>query len=424
MSGKVTFSIHTLGCKVNQYEGERIAAELVKLGWERTGFSSRADVYIVNSCTVTAVANHKSRQLIRRALRSNPDATVAVIGCYADSDRDEIAAIEGVNLILGNEDKDKLPHLLAEKAGAIEPGETGKDVAARATHTRSLIKIQDGCNQFCSYCIVPHVRGDLWSRSEAEIIDEVSKLVGDGTQEIVLTGIHLGLYGTGKKTDLGDLLARLVEIPGLGRIRLSSIELREITPQMIELISLSGKICNHLHIPLQSGSDNILSSMNRHYTAEEFIEHAGEFKRRIPNLAVTTDIIVGFPGETDRDFEDSLRLVEKVGFSKLHVFKFSPRKGTPAAGFDQQISGKVKDERSAILISAGERLSAQFAASYIGKELNVLIERSQGDYMSGVSDNYIRVMCEGPGSVVGKLVTVEITRQEDSILYGRILEEA
>ncbi|MBE0448449.1 MAG: tRNA (N(6)-L-threonylcarbamoyladenosine(37)-C(2))-methylthiotransferase MtaB [Actinobacteria bacterium] len=420
MGKKITFSIHTLGCKVNQYEGERIATELGKFGWKKVDFSARADIYVVNSCTVTAVASHKSRQLIRRALRNNPYATVAVTGCYADSDREEIAAIVGVSLILGNGEKDELPRLLAEKVGELRLNEMAEETPIRASHTRSLIKIQAGCNQFCSYCIVPYVRGGPWSRPEAKIIDDVNRLVDAGTQEVVLTGIHLGLYGMGQKTDLGNLLAKLIEIPGLGRIRLSSIELREITPQIIELASTSGKICNHLHIPLQSGSNKILSRMNRHYTADEFIRHTDEFKHQIANLAITTDIIVGFPGETDNDFEDSVRLAEKVGFSKLHVFKFSPRKGTPAADFDQQVSREVKDKRSAALISIGEKLSSQFAAGYIGKELTVLIERRQGGYVSGVSDNYIRVLCEGPDEVVGKLITVKIIGQEETILYGRI----
>ncbi|HZD59630.1 MAG TPA: tRNA (N(6)-L-threonylcarbamoyladenosine(37)-C(2))-methylthiotransferase MtaB [Anaerolineae bacterium] len=420
MSKEVTFSIHTLGCKVNQYEGERIAADLGTFGWKRADFSSRADVYIVNSCTVTAVANHKSRQLIRRALRNNPDATVVVTGCYADSAREEIASIEGVSLVLGNEDKDKLSHLLAERAGGPGMSAITKDAPAQTFHSRPLVKVQDGCNQFCSYCIVPHVRGDLWSRPEAEIVGEVRRLADAGTQEIVLTGIHLGLYGAGEKTDLGDLLAKLAEIPGLGRIRLSSIELREVTPKIVELISTSGKICNHLHIPLQSGSDGILSRMNRHYTAGEFIERTDELKHRVADIAITTDVIVGFPGETDEDFEDSVRLIERVGFSKLHVFKFSPRKGTPAADYDRQVPMEVKDKRSATLISIGEKLSSQFASSYIGKELGVLIERRQGEYLSGVSDNYIRVLCEGSDKNIGTLATVTITGQENAVLYGRI----
>ncbi|PIX52921.1 MAG: tRNA (N(6)-L-threonylcarbamoyladenosine(37)-C(2))-methylthiotransferase MtaB, partial [Candidatus Aquicultor secundus] len=263
-------------------------------------------------------------------------------------------------------------------------------------HTRSLVKVQDGCNNFCSYCIVPYARGDLWSRPEGEVISEVSRLVAGGTQEVVLTGIHLGLYGAGGSTDLGSLLTRLIDIRGLGRIRLSSIELNEVSPAIVELIVESGKICNHLHIPLQSGSNDVLARMNRHYTAEAFVERTAELKRRIPNLALTTDVIVGFPAETERDFESSARLIETVGFSKLHVFKFSPRKGTPAAGFSDQISNDVKDARSAALLGIGATLAEQFATNYVGKDLSVLVERRQGNYLSGISDNYIRVYFEGP----------------------------
>lgn len=417
----MNFSIHTLGCKVNQYESEQIIAELKKFGWEHVDFSGSADVYVINSCTVTAVANHKSRQLIRRALKKNPKGLVVVTGCYADSDRDEIAKIDGIGLILGNSDKKDLPRLLAEKFGVSTAADSENTKTARQLHTRSLVKIQDGCNQFCSYCIVPYVRGDLRSRSEEEVVDEVNRLVAGGAQEIVLTGIHLGLYGANTDYDLGSLLAKLIKIPRLGRIRLSSIELNEITPQIIELMATSAKICNHLHIPLQSGSDRILSRMNRHYTAEDFIERTGELRRKIDNLAITTDVIVGFPGETGQDFEDTVRLAERVAFSKLHVFKFSPRKGTPAASYDEQIPSIVKDKRSVELIDVGNELSAAFASNYIGNTLNVLIERVQGEYLSGVSDNYIRVYCEGPSELVGQLATVRIIKQEDTVLYGKVL---
>ncbi len=420
MGNNINFSIHTLGCKVNQYESERVAADLKKLGWGQIDFSSQADVYVINSCAVTAIATHKSRQLIRRVLKSNPDALVVATGCYADSDRDELAQIEGIGLIVGNEKKAELPRLVAEKLGVYGPNGANDNTLIMPLHTRPLVKVQDGCNQFCSYCIVPHVRGDLWSRPEAEIFDEVSQLVAGGAQEIVLTGIHLGLYGAGTRTNLGELLNRLVDIRGLGRIRLSSIELNEVTLRIVELMATSGKICNHLHIPLQSGSDRVLARMNRHYTAAEFIDRAGELKEKIDNLALTTDIIVGFPGETEDDFEGSVRLVEQVGFNKLHVFKFSPRSGTPASDFSEQVPNSIKNERSAKLIGISKRQSAEFAANYIGKNLNVLVERKQGDYLSGVSDNYIRVHMDGPQKKVGKLVTVNVVKQEEAVLYGSI----
>ncbi|MBS3909923.1 MAG: tRNA (N(6)-L-threonylcarbamoyladenosine(37)-C(2))-methylthiotransferase MtaB [Actinobacteria bacterium] len=420
---KIAFAIHTLGCKVNQYESERIAAELGAFGWEMVAFSSRADVYIINSCTVTAVAGHKSRQLIRRAARNNPGARVVVTGCYADSDRAVIEAIEGVSLVLGNDDKDRLPLLVARELGVVEPSTraTGESAPSPVPHTRALVKIQDGCDQYCSYCVVPHVRGELWSRPEAEIIDEVARLAREGAPEIVLTGIHLGLYGAGRDTGLAQLLAALVEIDGLGRIRLSSIELREVTPELVEPIATSPKLCKHLHIPLQHGSDAVLAAMNRQYSAEEFAERAYYLTSSIDDIALTTDVIVGFPGETDADFERTMDIVGSIGFSRLHVFKFSPRKGTAAAGLGGRIPKDVKEKRSAALIALGEDLAARFASRYIGKELIVSIERRQGAYLSGMSDNYIRVMCAGPDELMGKLARVRVERREDATLYGRVV---
>ena len=420
----IAFSIHTLGCKVNQYESERIAAALGAFSWERVPFASRADVYIINSCTVTAVAGHKSRQLIRRAVRNNPGARVVVTGCYADSDRAAVEAIEGVSLVLGNDDKDRLPQLIAEELGIdFDPivRVSGEPAPNTAPHTRALVKIQDGCDQFCSYCIVPHVRGDLWSRPEAEIIDEVARLAREGAPEIVLTGIHLGLYGAGHDTGLADLLATLVEIEGLGRIRLSSIELREVTPELVELIAASPKLCKHLHVPLQHGSNAVLAAMNRHYSAEEFAERARYLASAVGDIALTTDVIVGFPGETDADFKRTVDLVASIGFSRLHVFKFSPRKGTPAAGLGGQIPKDVKERRSAELIALGEDLAARFASRYIGKELIVSIERRQGEYLSGMSDNYIRVMCAGSDELIGKLARVRVDEREDAKLFGEVI---
>lgn len=421
----IAFSIHTLGCKVNQYESERIAAALAAFGWEMVPFSSLADVYIINSCTVTAVAGHKSRQLIRRAVRNNPAARVVVTGCYADSDRAVIEAIEGVSLVLGNEDKDRLPLLVVEELGidieTISHASTSEPASNTTLHTRALVKIQDGCDQFCSYCIVPHVRGELWSRPEAEIIDEVARLTREGTAEIVLTGIHLGLYGVGRDTGLAELLLKLVEIEGLGRIRLSSIELREVTPELVELITASPKLCKHLHIPLQHGSNAVLAAMNRRYSAEEFAERTQYLASAVDDIALTTDVIVGFPGETDADFERTMDLVASTGFSRLHVFKYSPRKGTPAAGLGGRIPKDVKEQRSAELIVLGEDLAARFASRYIGKELIVSIERRQGEYLSGMSDNYIRVMCAGSDELIGRLARVRVEKREDAMLFGEVI---
>jgi threonylcarbamoyladenosine tRNA methylthiotransferase MtaB len=423
MEKTMRFAIHTLGCKVNQYESEKITSNLIGMGWEFVDFAAQPDVFIINSCTVTSVASHKSRQLIRRAIKGNSGALVVVAGCYADADRAEIEKIAGVGLVVGNGQKDRIPRLITAHLGIALDGNGDKQSiqAGQHGHTRALVKVQDGCDNFCTYCIVPYVRGDLWSRPADDVVAEVRALADGGTQEIVLTGIHLGLYGAGIDTDLGGLLARLVEVPNLGRIRLSSIELNEVSPQIIELMATSGKMANHLHIPLQSGSDAILKRMNRHYTAEEFIARARELQEKIENVAISTDIIVGFPGETDADFAESLRVVKEVGFSKLHVFKYSLRKGTPAATYDDQIPGSAKDARSMALINAGHTFAADFAARYVGKRLSVLIERGVGDRLSGVSDNYVRVYAHGPREIIGTLADIEIIEQEDTALYGRLV---
>jgi threonylcarbamoyladenosine tRNA methylthiotransferase MtaB len=519
----IKFAIHTLGCKVNQYESEKIIAQLKKLGWVLAPFpSTEADAHIINTCTVTAVANHKSRQLIRRAVSASPDGIVAVTGCYAESDKADIKAIDGVDLVVGNNEKAALPVLIADRLGLAEsnrePSRTleqhGEQLAEQSNEmsaerssetaeeqsneqsdeqlekhsikqsgelsdndksaienhsdkmrTRALIKVQDGCVNFCTYCIVPYVRGELQFKPVEEVVEEARASVAVGAREIVLTGIHLGLYGrqsksvtarnaaqataeqptqsahtavaqatqsiqimaaqaahydSGQKTNLSALIKRLIEIPDIGRIRLSSIELNEVTPELVEIMSASSKLCNHLHIPLQSGSDNILKRMNRHYTTEYFVERINRLKQEIKDLAITTDIIVGFPGETESDFTQTIETVKAAGFSKLHVFKYSPRKGTPAAGFDGQIPNKVKDERSAGLIELGKQLSESYASQYLGKELEALIERDLGDCLSGISGNYIRVHCTGAGDSVGKIVKVAINKQDGEKLIGKV----
>jgi threonylcarbamoyladenosine tRNA methylthiotransferase MtaB len=456
--------------------------------------SAEADAHIINTCTVTAVANHKSRQLIRRAVSASPDGIVAVTGCYAESDKTEIEAIDGVDLVIGNNEKAILAELISSRLGfaaaenmplkcearqnallkdnaeEAEPQSIAQDSTSPEskvqitesaqkpnsdrTRTRALIKVQDGCVNFCTYCIVPYVRGELQYKPVEEVVEEASASINAGAREIVLTGIHLGLYGrqsrsitarntaqandaqpaqstqivaaqaahyeAGLKTNLSALINRLIEIPDVGRIRLSSIELNEVTPELVGIMSTSDKLCNHLHIPLQSGSDNILKRMNRHYTTEYFIEHINRLKQEIKDLAITTDVIVGFPGETESDFAQTMETVKAAGFSKLHVFKYSPRKGTPAAGFDGQIPSKVKDERSAGLIELGKRLSESYASQYLGKELEILIERDLGDCLSGISGNYIRVHCSGAGENIGRIVKVSIDKQDGEKLTGRV----
>ncbi|MCL5292211.1 MAG: tRNA (N(6)-L-threonylcarbamoyladenosine(37)-C(2))-methylthiotransferase MtaB [Actinobacteria bacterium] len=419
-----TFALRTLGCKVNQYEGDELASGLIAIGLERVAFDLPADVYVVNGCTVTGTANHKARQLIRRAGKLNPAALIVVTGCYADGAGEEIKRLlNGTGMIVGNALKAELAKMIADALG-VTPGlyrdEGGVDLTG---HARPLVKVQDGCDSFCAYCIVPYVRGCLSSKPFDDVLAEVSILADGGAEEVVLTGIHLGHYGADLKPRkrLDHLLTNLAVARG-PRIRLSSIEVREITPRIIELAARSGRLCRHFHIPLQSGSDPILKSMNRHYTGEEFLEMCGRIRKAIPGVAITTDVMVGFPGETEVDFEKTLDLIEKVSFSKVHAFRFSPRPGTPAAEMPGQLAAHVKEERLHRLMSLEQRLASGYASSFVGKELEVIAENQEPGAWVGMSDNYLRVRFNGPDGLAGKLVEVEAVESRGNTLYGRLKE--
>lgn len=434
---KKRVAVYTLGCKVNQYESASLAGLFQERGYQVVDFADEADVYIINTCTVTHLGDRKSRQLIRRAAKANPDAVVAVTGCYAQVSPGEIVVIPGVDLVVGTRDRAKLVDLVenavkghppVNAVSEYEDGDEFEEFSVQPVQgrVRAFLKIQEGCSNFCTYCIVPYARGPLRSRDPGRVIDAARKLVASGYKEIVLTGIHTGAYGRDLDNDvtLSGILISLLGIPGLQRLRLSSIEPHDITIELVEIMSGSEIFCRHLHVPLQSGSDEVLRMMGRRYTSWEYLRLVDVLKENIPGLGLTTDVMVGFPGESEEYFRSTLKLVQNIGFSGLHVFKYSPRRGTPAAGYGQQVEPALKDERSRKLIQLGRKLTAQFARSHLGQDLGVLVEQQVQDasgLFEGHTDNYIRVEFPGHEGLVGQIVSVKAEKVKGTIIEGRII---
>ena len=428
---KVAF--HTLGCKVNHYETEAIKEAFVSRGAEVVGEEEFADVYIINTCTVTNIADRKSRQFIRRAKRVNPDALVAVTGCYAQVAADEVAEMPEVDLIIGNGRKSEICGLVMQKMQEAERAaerhadvivlpreeltfyeDMGRIEAGSDGMTRAYIKIQDGCDRFCSYCLIPYARGPVRSRPAEDIVEEVRALVEAGHMEIVLTGINTALYGTepGAECSLSQLLTMLDELEapeGMDfRIRLSSLEPTVVDKDNVEEIIRHRRLCHHLHLSVQNGSDAVLKSMNRHYTRAEYLEIVRALREYDPDFGITTDIIVGFPGETEEDFRDTLDIVKEAFFGKTHVFRYSPRKGTAGARLKGAVPEEVKKERAGILEEAAEQVARDFRFSIIGKEQTVLIEEEEDGCMTGYTGNYIKtyIKADGNGPEPGRFCKV------------------
>ena len=427
MMGTVAF--HTLGCKVNHYETEAIWQLFKEAGYERKEYESKADVYVINTCTVTNTGDKKSRQVIRRAIRHNPDGVICVTGCYAQTSPAEIMAIPGVDIVVGTQDRHKLLGYIEEFRRERQPingvGNIMKarvfeelDVPAFTDRTRASLKIQEGCNNFCTFCIIPWARGLLRSRDPEEVINQAQQLVDAGYKEIVLTGIHTGGYGEDLKDyNFAKLLKELDErVNGLKRIRISSIEASQITDEVIEVLDQSDKIVRHLHIPLQSGSNTVLKRMRRKYTMEFFAERLTKLKKALPGLAVTSDVIVGFPGETDEEFLETYNFVKDHQFSELHVFPYSKRTGTPAARMEDQVDENVKNERVHRLIALSDQLAKEYASAYEGDVLEIIPEESfkeqegKHNLYVGYTDNYMKVVFEGTEDMIGRLVKVKITK--------------
>ncbi len=399
----------TLGCKVNQTESEAVAQLFREAKYQVVGANEKADVVVINTCTVTNTGDSKSRQVIRRMIREHPESVVVVMGCYAQTAPGDVLGIEGVDLVLGTQDRMKMLEWLEQVTTERKPQNAVHEIweaeefeelpqLSEEHRTRALLKIQEGCNQFCTYCIIPYARGPLRSRLPENALAEARRLVEAGYPEIVLTGIHTGYYGQDLRGELGEewnlahLVRELVKIPGLCRLRLSSIEPMEYTPALIESIVSSDKVCPHLHVPLQSGSDRILTRMNRPYTLHEYRDLLERLRQRIPNLAVTTDIIAGFPGETEDDHAATLEFVKACGFSGINVFPYSKRKGTPAANFPDQVSRQLKAQRVKDLLLAARVSQEEYVRYFIGKPVEVLIEwiDSQGCAL-GYTPHYIQV---------------------------------
>ncbi|MBO7365051.1 MAG: tRNA (N(6)-L-threonylcarbamoyladenosine(37)-C(2))-methylthiotransferase MtaB [Lachnospiraceae bacterium] len=419
----IAASIHTLGCKVNIYESEVMEGLLLEAGFRMVPFTEKADVYIINTYSVTNIADRKSRQMLHRARALNPDAVVVACGCYAEAEEEERLLSDGVDLVIGNEEKGRIVRILEDylkngarpakspvsKAEAFRPLRLG----ALHGHTRADVKVQDGCSQFCTYCIIPYVRGRIRSRDAEDTVREVEGLVRGGTREIVLTGIHLSSYGKdlGPGEDLLSLIRAVHEVPGLSRIRLGSLEPRLVTRDFAEALAALPKVCPHFHLSLQSGSAKTLKRMNRRYTPEEYAESIRGLRAVYGAPGLTTDVIVGFPGETEADFEESMAFVREMAFSDLHVFRYSRRKGTAADRMPDQLTEAVKAERSRKLIALGEEMSEAFIASLDGKPAEALTEepavRDGAEGYTGYTREYVRVFlpgAAGPNRIVSGIL--------------------
>ena len=422
-----TVAFHTLGCKVNHYETEAIWQLFKQEGYERVDFESISDVYIINTCTVTNTGDKKSRQVIRRAVRKNPDAVICVTGCYAQTSPAEIMAIPGVDVVVGTQDRIKMLEYIEQYKLERQPingvGNIMKsriyeelDVPSFTDRTRASLKIQEGCNNFCTFCIIPWARGLMRSRDPKEVIRQAQQLVDAGYQEIVLTGIHTGGYGEDMKDyNLAQLLRDLETVIGLKRLRISSIEASQITDEVIEVIKHSTIVVSHLHIPLQSGSNSVLKRMRRKYTMEFFGERLDRLKEVLPRLAVTSDVIVGFPGETEEEFMETFNFINDHKFSELHVFPYSKRTGTPAARMEDQVDEEVKNERVHRLISLSDQLAKEYASQFEDEVVEVIPEEVSKDeansgFLIGYTDNYMKVVFSGTEDMIGKIVKVKITK--------------
>lgn len=429
------FYILTLGCKVNAYESSAMREILLEHGYIEVDKDENCDVCIINTCSVTHVSDAKSRQMIRKMIKQNPNCIIAVVGCYSQMFKDVVKDIEGVNIVIGTKYRNKIYELIEEykekkiqiiKVDDYDPKQKfeNMNVTPFLEMTRAYLKIQDGCNNFCTYCIIPYARGPQRSRDKFDIFNEVNDLLNKGYKEIVLTGIHTGSYGfENKEYRLSDLISDLInKFDNLYRIRISSIEIVEIDDKLIDLISNSKVVVDHLHIPLQAGSDEILKLMNRRYNIEYFKNVINKIREKVPNIAITTDVIVGFPYETDELFNKTVENIKEINFAQLHVFPYSPRKETKAASMSNQIDPKIKKERVQILMNLSRKLNGAYIEKYLDKELDILFETIDNDgYLYGHSTNYIKVRAKGNKELINQIKKVKIISFLDGQANGIIL---
>ncbi len=409
----------TLGCKVNQYETNAMTQKFIENKYQILKENEKADIYIINTCTVTNMSDRKSRQMLRRVRELNPNAIVVACGCYAQVAKKELEAMKEIDLVLGNEEKNNIVEYIEKYVNEKENKIEIQDIMQQKEYsdfgkitytekTRAVIKIQDGCDRFCSYCIIPYARGRVRSRKPENIILEISNIASKGIKEVVITGIHIASYGKDFKKEyrLIDLLEEINEIEGIQRIRLGSIEPLLITEEFVKRLEKLEKVCHHFHLSLQSGCDETLERMNRKYTTEEFEKITNILRKHYDDVILTTDIIVGFPGETDEEFEKTYKFLKTIKFYKMHVFKYSPRKGTKAATMPNQIDGKVKEQRSKKLIELSNKNQEDYNKQYLNKELEVLFEEEKDGIYSGHTKNYIEIHYETVEKLENKIVTV------------------
>lgn len=435
---KIAF--YTLGCKVNQADTASMENLFLRSGHQLVSFDGEADVYIINTCVVTNTGQRKSRQTIHRAIRKNPNALIVVTGCYPQTAAEEVKAIAGVDMIIGNQDRAQIVQLVEERLAhrqtdtldavhKLTASTAFEEMAAGdiTDKTRAFLKIQEGCNQFCTYCIIPYARGPLRSRSLESIRTETQRLISAGFKEIVLIGIHLGCYGKENPNGptLYDAVKTVLEVPGVQRLRLGSLESVEVEPRLLTLMQEDARFCRHLHLPLQSGCDKTLQAMHRPYTTAKFKTLLADIKTRVPDIAITTDVIVGFPGETEADFETTCKFAESCGFSKMHIFPFSARKGTPAEKFAGAVTEAVKKERADILGKIDETMHKTFLQAMVGQTAEVLFEQPAGeDYFEGLTGNYQRVFVKSGGrNMGGEILPVKITAFDGEKLLGEIIKD-
>lgn len=420
MNKKVAFI--TLGCKVNLYDTEAMAELFTEKGYEVVDFEEYADVYLINTCTVTNLGDKKSRQMIRRAKRINPNSVVVATGCYAQVASEEVAKIEGINIVIGTKNRSEIVETVENYVAENGVVNNVSDIMgekefeplqiSRLTNrTRAYIKIQEGCNRYCTYCIIPYARGPIRSRKPEEVVEEVKKLAENGFKEVVLTGIHVASYGLdlGNIT-LADIIEKVHSVDGIERIRFSSMEPLAIDDEFVARMSKLPKVCDHYHLSLQSGCNRTLKRMNRKYNAEQYAEACERLRNALPNVAITTDIIVGFPDETEEDFKESLAFAERMKLDKIHTFPYSPKKGTPAAKMKNQISGDVKSQRSKEMIALSDKMNIDFLNNNIGKTVPVLFEDMENGFWQGHTTNYIKVLAKSDENLNNKIVDVKLDK--------------
>ena len=426
-------ALHNLGCKVNAYETEAMQQMLEAAGYEIVSFHEAADVYVINTCSVTNMADRKSRQMLHRAKKQNPESVVVAAGCYVQTKEEEAFADEAIDIIIGNNKKHELITKLDEffrDHGKIDDVLDINDknqefeelyLDKPSEHTRAFIKVQDGCNQFCSYCIIPYARGRVRSRNMDSVLEEVNRLAANGYKEVVLTGIHLSSYGVETGESLLHLIQEIHKIDGIRRIRLGSLEPKVVTEEFASELSKLEKICPHFHLSLQSGCDATLQRMNRKYTAEEYAKGCEILRKYFEHPAITTDVIVGFPGETEEEFAETKAFLERIHFYEMHIFKYSKRQGTRAAEMKNQIPENIKTERSNVLIELGDKMSEEFRQYYLGREEEVLFEEAADidgvAYYVGYTKEYVKVAKLSSEPIENQLVKGTLTKALNAEIY-------